>query len=73
MMSSEILVNQVVVCISDGGGQSLSPPRAPGGRPAGPQTRPAASGPQARAPDRAGDPGDPGGGRAGAGGAADNL
>ena len=69
LMSSEILVNEVVVCISDGGGQSLSPPRAPGGRPAGPQTRPPASGSQARPPDRAGDPG---GGRGGAGGGGDD-
>ena len=64
-MSSEFLVNQVVVCISDGGGQSLTPAITPGGRPAEPQTRLPASGSQTRSPHTsgaAGHPGDPGGG-----------
>lgn len=67
LLSSEIVVQQVVN-VSDGGGQSLTPARTPGGWPAGPQTRLPAPGAQARSPDR----GDPGGGAGGAG-RADNL
>ena len=59
-MSSEILVNQVIVCISDGGGQSLTPALTPGGRPAEPQTRLPASGSQAHSPHTSGHPGYPG-------------